>query len=474
MTRTRFAPSPTGYMHIGNLRSALFTYLLAKKDNGTFILRIEDTDQTRKVDGAVEFIIDCLNLCNLTPDEGAEIGGQYGPYYQSERLDLYRKYALELVEKNEAYYCFCDECRLNDLREKSEMRKTAFMYDGHCKKLTKEQIEEKLANNEAYVIRQRIPREGFTSYEDIVYGNISVENKLLEDQILLKSDSYPTYNFANVIDDHLMDITHVVRGNEYLSSTPKYLLLYKSFGWQSPKYVHLPWVVKADGTKISKRNKDDNLMDLIKRGFLTDAIVNYLALIGWSPKENKEIFTLNELAEAFDATRINTSPGAYDIKKLEWFNAHYIKKMSDEAYLIYAKAFLAEAFDIKSKEEEWINRLLLIYKNHISYAEEIGSLVGLFFEDDINPNEECIEFMKSDESILLTLEAFRDEVISIVDWNVENISTAISNVKEKTGAKGKLLFMPIRIAVSGIMHGPELADTIYLIGKNRVLKRLDK
>lgn len=470
--RTRFAPSPTGYMHIGNLRSALFAYLTAKSMGGEFILRIEDTDQERKVEGAVEFICKTLDLVGLKPDEGVNFGGNYGPYYQSERLDIYKKYAEELVEKGDAYYCFCDEERLNKLREIASARKVPFTYDGHCAKISLDEAKARVANGESYVIRQRIPKEGITSYIDTVYGEIKVENNTLEDQILIKSDGFPTYNFANVIDDHLMEITHVNRGNEYLSSTPKYLLLYKSFGWESPVYVHQPLVIKADGTKISKRNKDDNLMDLIGRGFLPSAIINYLALLGWAPKDNKEFFTLKELEDAFDIKRISSAPGCYDIKKLEWFNAHYIKEMNDDDYLTWIKPYLT--YDISDKEESWVNKLLLTYKSHISYGLEINDVVKNFFEEEYNLSEDCKELLASDEVVPLVIEKFISEIENIVDWNTDNISIAIDNVKNSLNVKGKLLYMPLRIKASGFMHGPELDACIYLLGKEKTLSNLRK
>ena len=471
--RTRFAPSPTGYMHIGNLRSALFAYLVAKSKGGEFILRIEDTDRSRYVDGAVDFIYDVFKRFNLTIDEGPLNKGEYGPYTQSERLDLYKKYALELVEKGKAYYCFCDEDRLNKLREEADIRKVPFMYDGHCKKLTQEEIEEKLKNGEKYVIRQAMPKEGVTSYNDLVYGKIEIENKVLEDQILLKSDGYPTYNFANVIDDHLMNITHVTRGNEYLSSTPKYLLLYEAFGWESPEYIHLPHVVKVDGTKISKRNKDDNLMDLLNEGYLPEAIINYLALLGWSPEDNVEIFTMDELLKKFDPKRINKSSGAYDVMKLRWVNSHYIKKLDDKALFDLTIPYIREAYDISNKNDEWLKDLVLLYKDHISYGREIVDEVKLFFNEDVSLNEECLEFMKN-EGIDNTINVFKSqiELINNNDWSVENISNAINKTKEISGSKGKMLYMPIRIKVSGIMHGPELPNTIYLLGKRKVIERL--
>lgn len=468
--RTRFAPSPTGYMHIGNLRSALFTYLTAKSMGGKFILRIEDTDQERKVEGAVEFILNTLNMLGLHPDEGAGVGGDFGPYYQSERLDIYKKYAEDLVEKGDAYYCFCDEERLEKLREIASARKVPFTYDGHCSHIPLEEARKRIANGEKYVIRQKMPKEGVTSYIDTVYGEIKVENSALEDQILIKSDGFPTYNFANVIDDHLMKISHVNRGNEYLSSTPKYLLLYKALGWESPVYIHQPLVIKADGTKISKRNKDDNLMDLINRGFLPEAIINYIALIGWSPKENKEFFTLSELEKEFDIHRISSAPGCYDIKKLEWFNAHYIKEMDDERYLEWIKPFLK--YDISGKSEDWVRMLLLTYKTHINCGEMINDVVKNFFFEGYELDDECKAFLASDDIIPVVIDTFAREIEAIEDFTTDNINIAIDNVKTSLNVKGKLLYMPLRIKASGFMHGPELDACIYLLGKEKTLENL--
>lgn len=471
--RTRYAPSPTGYMHIGNLRTAIFEYLLAKHSNGDFLLRIEDTDQTRKVEGAVDFIYNTCSLCGLEFNEGPKNPGDCGPYFQSERLDIYQEYAKKLIEMKKAYYCFCTEDRLNELRKRAEDRKIPFMYDKCCKKLTDEEVEEKLKNGEKYVIRQAMPKEGTHVYNDVVYGEIKVENRFLEDQILIKSDGYPTYNFANVIDDHLMSITHVARGNEYVMSTPKYNLLYEAFGWEKPTYIHLPMVLGEDGLKLSKRNGDASFMDLYNEGYLPEAVVNYLSLLGWSPETNEEIFSLEELGLAFNPSRISKSPATYDVKKLRWVNAHYVKKLDINKLIEITKPHLEEAYDLKNKSEEWIKELVSLYQNHISYGKEIVEATELFFNEDMFMNEECIEFMK-EETVENTIKVFKEEIESIVDWTVDNINQAITNTKDKALVKGKMLYMPIRIKVSGIMHGPELPDTIHLLGKDLILKRLSK
>ena len=468
--RTRYAPSPTGFMHIGNLRTAIFEYLLARKYDGSFILRIEDTDQERQVEGAIDFIYKTLELCNITIDEGPNNDKGYGPYIQSERKDIYKKYAEELVEKGKAYYCFCSEEELNAMRERANARHKPFLYDGRCSRLSKEKIAENLANGVPYVIRQKMPKTGVTIVDDIIYGKIKIDNSILDDQILLKSDGFPTYNFANVIDDHLMEITHVIRGKEYLDQTAKYNLLYEAFGWEKPIYAHVAMVLGEDGNKLSKRNGDASFMDLYNSGYLPEAIVNYLSLLGWSPTNNQELFTMDELIHNFDEHRISKSSSQYDVKKLRWFNAQYIKKMEEDKYLAWIKKYFTR--DVSNKSSEWVDKLLLIYKDHLNYGEEINELTANFFIDSITLDAEEKEFLDSDPVTKDVIATFRKEVDSITDWNVDAINNAINNIKNTLGVKGKLLYMPIRIKASGFMHGPELADTIYLIGKDTVLERL--
>ena len=467
--RTRYAPSPTGFMHIGNLRTAIFEYLLAKKYNGDFILRIEDTDQEREVEGAIDFIYNTLDLCGFKIDEGPNNEGNFGPYIQSKRKDIYKEYALKLVEMGKAYYCFCSEEELTKMREKADARKKPFLYDGRCSRLSKEKIEENLKNNVPYVIRQKMPKEGVTIVEDLIYGKVKIDNSILDDQILLKSDGFPTYNFANVIDDHLMEITHVIRGKEYLDQTAKYNLLYEAFGWEKPTYIHVAMVLGEDGNKLSKRNGDASFMDLYNEGYLPEAIVNYLSLLGWSPETNQEVFSMEELISNFNEERISKSSSQYDVKKLKWFNHQYINKMDDEKYLSWIKKYFSNECD---KSEEWLNHLLLIYKSHLNYGKEINELTSSFFNKEFVIDAEAKEFMESDEVIPKVVEVFKEEIKSTSNWSVEALQEVINNVKEKAGVKGKMLFMPIRIAASGIMHGPELADTLYLIVKEEILNRL--
>lgn len=467
--RTRYAPSPTGFMHIGNLRTAIFEYLLAKKYNGDFILRIEDTDQEREVEGAIDFIYNTLDLCGFKIDEGPNNEGNFGPYIQSKRKDIYKEYALKLVEMGKAYYCFCSEEELTKMREKADARKKPFLYDGRCSRLSKEKIEENLKNNVPYVIRQKMPKEGVTIVEDLIYGKVKIDNSILDDQILLKSDGFPTYNFANVIDDHLMEITHVIRGKEYLDQTAKYNLLYEAFEWEKPTYIHVAMVLGEDGNKLSKRNGDASFMDLYNEGYLPEAIVNYLSLLGWSPETNQEVFSMEELISNFNEERISKSSSQYDVKKLKWFNHQYINKMDDEKYLSWIKKYFSNECD---KSEEWLNHLLLIYKSHLNYGKEINELTSSFFNKEFVIDAEAKEFMESDEVIPKVVDVFKEEIKSTSNWSVETLQEVINNIKEKAGVKGKMLFMPIRIAASGIMHGPELADTLYLIGKEEILNRL--
>lgn len=470
--RTRFAPSPTGYMHIGNLRTALFAYLTAKSKEGDFLLRIEDTDQKRYVEGAVQFIYDTLNLCQIEIDEGPLNGGEVGPYSQSERLDIYREYAHKLVEMGKAYYCFCNEDRLNQLREEADLRKVPFMYDGCCKNLSLEEVQKRIAAGEPYVIRQMMPKEGISEYEDLVYGKIQVENKILEDQILLKSDGYPTYNFANVIDDHLMHISHVIRGNEYVMSTPKYNLLYDAFGWDKPTYIHLPMVLGQDGQKLSKRNGDASFMDLYREGYLPEAICNYLVLLGWSPETNDEIFSMEDLIRVFDPKRISKAPASYDVKKLNWVNAHYMKQLDVDRLLSITLPHLKETYDLSNYDDEWLRELVCLYQNHISFGKEIVAETKLFFQEELELSEDCAEFMKQD-GISGTLQVFKEKLTVLETWTVEGIAEALQQTKEEAGVKGKMLYMPIRIQVSGLMHGPELPNTIHLLGRDKVLQRLN-
>ena len=469
--RTRFAPSPTGFIHLGNLRSALFTYLIAKSQRGDFLLRIEDTDQKRLVEGAIDVVYNTLKECGLNWDEGPDKGGDYGPYIQSERMGNYKQYALDLVEKGEAYPCFCSEERISSLRDAANEKKETFFYDRHCLNLDPEEVKTRM-ESEKFVIRQKTPDSGETAFSCQVYGDIAIQNELIEDQVLLKSDGYPTYNFANVVDDHLMNITHVVRGNEYLTSTPKYTLLYNAFGWKEPIYVHLPLVVKEGGKKLSKREGDAYFSDFIAKGYLPEAIVNHLALLGWSPEGKKEIFDLNKLEQIFSVKRISTSPSAFDVKKLDWINNSYIKKADPERIFALAKPFLDEAYDTNSYGEEKLRKLVGLYQSRLNYVAQIVDEVEVFFNEGLTVDEESIEFMKQ-EGVANTITIFKDLVENTADFETETIKELINSVKEQADVKGKMLFMPLRIASSKLMHGADLVESIVLLGKEKVLVNIE-
>lgn len=462
--KARFAPSPTGFIHVGNLRTAIFTYLIAKQKDGIFMLRIEDTDQGRLVEGALDAITDTLTQTGLLWDEGPLKGGPDGPYIQSERLSLYQQHANELVDKGHAYRCFCSEERLSEQREAAQAKKQTYMYDGFCSRLSNEEINQNLAASKPFVIRQKTPTTGSTSFHCEVYGDITIENELIEDQILLKSDGYPTYNFANVVDDHLMHITHVVRGNEYLTSTPKYTLLYQAFGWLEPTYVHVPLVVKADGKKMSKRDGDAYYSDFVQKGYLPQAIVNYLSLLGWAPATDQEIYTLEELTKAFDVSRINTSPAVFDVAKLNWINAHFIKALDEPTYLEQVLPYITE----KVSEETKI-ALAKLFQERLEYLSQIQDHIDGFYRPV--QDGETKEFMASADHQPV-LSAFKTVIESLHDFQPEFIKQSINEAGAICGVKGKMLFMPIRIQTTGVMHGPDLPRSLAILGKDEVLKRL--
>ncbi len=471
-TRTRYAPSPTGYMHIGNLRTALYEYLIAKKDNGKFILRIEDTDQERYVEGAVDVIYKTLKLAGIVHDEGPDVGGDYGPYIQSERKGMYLDYAKKLVELGGAYYCFCTKDRLAKLKEEQDAAGHGHRYDRHCLKLSKEEIAQKLANNEPYVIRQKMPDTGSTSFEDAVYGTITVENSELDDQILIKTDGLPTYNFANVIDDHQMFITHVVRGNEYLSSTPKYNLLYQAFGWDIPTYVHVPLILKASGQKLSKRAGDPSFEDLVSMGYLVEAIVNYVVLLGWSPSTNQEIYSLKELEEVFDISGISKAPAIFDINKLTWMNGEYIRKMPVEEFDKLAKPFYEKALTNENIDTLKISKLLQVRTEVLTAIPETIDFINELPDYDIN----MYVHKKSKTTLENSLESLNSAypvLEAISEWNEEAIHTALFSHIEALGIKNSLMLWPVRTAISGKAVTPggaiEIAD---ILGKEETLKRM--
>jgi glutamyl-tRNA synthetase len=470
--RTRYAPSPTGYMHIGNLRTALYEYLIAKANNGKFILRIEDTDQERYVDGSIDIIYKTLKLAGLHHDEGPDIGGDYGPYIQSQRKHIYQEYAAKLIEMGQAYYCFCSKERLAKLKEVNEAAKATNIYDRHCLGLSKEEIKSKLAANEPYVIRQKMPDSGTTSFEDVVYGTITVDNSQLDDQILIKSDGMPTYNFANVIDDHLMKITHVVRGNEYLSSAPKYNLLYKAFGWEVPIYVHVPLILKSSGQKLSKRAGDPSFEDLISMGYLVEAVLNYVALLGWSPDSNQEIFSLEELKRVFRIEGISKSPAIFDIKKLNWMNGEYIRRMEPDKFHEVAKPYYRQVITNPSIDLKKVSSLLQVR------TEVMGSIPEAidFFEKlpEYDTSLYIHKKMKTTKEISLnSLKAALKVLESLTDWNEQTLHDTLISLAQQMKAKNGQVLWPVRIAISGKQVTPGGAiELAYILGKEETLKRI--
>lgn len=471
--RTRFAPSPTGYMHIGNLRTALYAYLVAKKANGDFILRIEDTDQNRLVEGATDIIYDTLKACKLQHDEGPDVGGNFGPYVQSERMasGIYKKYAMELVEKGAAHICFCKDEDIQEQKQIAEARGESFLYRDPCKELSKEEIQKRIDSGEEYVIRQTIDPNGTTYFDDEVYGRITVNNDTLDEMILLKSDGYPTYNFANVIDDHLMEITDVVRGNEYLSSTPKYNLLYDAFGFEKPRYIHCPPVMKDEHAKLSKRNGDASFQDLVAKGYLPEAILNYIALLGWAPSEDREIYTLEELAQAFDVKRIGTSGAIFDIEKLKWMNGVYLRNMDFDSYYALVKPHIEKNVDPKYNYEDIAKAL----KERCQLLNEVDEMVDFFNEVkdyslDLYTNKKA---KTNTEVAKKSLELALPVLEGLEVFTNDTVFEALAKIAQDNGLKNITVMYPIQVALSGKDKTPGGATMLsQILGKEETIKRL--
>lgn len=479
--RTRYAPSPTGKMHVGNLRSALYEFLIAKHEGGDFVLRIEDTDQERFVEGATEIIYSTLEKTGLVHDEGPDKDGGYGPYVQSERMKtgIYMKYAKELIDRGEAYYCFCDRERLASLKTEVVEGKEITIYDKHCLHLSEEEIQANLAAGKQFVIRQNNPTEGSTTFHDELYGDITVENAELDDMILIKSDGFPTYNFANVVDDHTMNITHVVRGNEYLSSSPKYQRLYDAFGWQSPVYVHLPLITDENHKKLAKRSGHASFEDLMEQGFVAEAVVNYIALLGWSPEENREIFSLEELIQKFDYHRISKSPAVFDIVKLRWMNGEYIKAMDFDKFYEMAEPYLKK---VLTKDLD-LKKIANMVKTRIEVFPDIADHVDFFQElPEYDVAMYTHKKMKTDSAS--SLEVLKD-VLPLLekqeDYSNDSLYQMLLKYAEEKGMrtgqtiKTGFVMWPLRTALSGKQMTPAGATEIMeVLGKEEVLKRIRK
>lgn len=471
--RTRFAPSPTGYMHVGNLRTALYTWLIARHSGGKFILRIEDTDQGRLVEGATDIIYDTLKAVGLQHDEGPDIGGDHGPYVQSQRLPMYKKYAEELVELGGAHYCFCSEEEIERQRKEAESLGISFKYDDPCKHISLEEAKARVAAGEPYVIRQTIKNNQETYFDDEVYGRIEVDSDVLDEQILIKSDGFPTYNFANIIDDHQMEITHVVRGNEYLSSTPKYNLIYQAYGWNIPTYVHVPPVMKDEHHKLSKRNGDASFQDLVAKGYLPQAILNYIALLGWSPESDQEIYTLEELIQVFNIARISKSPAIFDIDKLTWMNGVYLRNMSVEEFHALILPILQKSIHRKVD----LMAVARILQPRIDILSQIEESVD--FIDEL-PEYDCQMYIHkkmktSPEISLKALEAARAALADLEDWSSEEtIHELLLSLPKQLEMKNGQVLWPIRTAITGKQFTPGGAiELTYILGKEEVLARID-
>jgi nondiscriminating glutamyl-tRNA synthetase len=480
--RVRFAPSPTGYVHIGGLRTALYNYMFAKKMGGEYILRIEDTDRTRLVDDAIEGIIDCMEWSGVMHGEGPflEDGeivqkGDKGPYIQSERLEIYREYVEYLLENDKAYYCFCTKERLDGIRDAAKAEGKLSKYDGYCKiNVSLEEGRKRVAAGEPHVIRLKLPENRDITFNDAVRGQITVNTNDVDDQVLMKTDGFPTYHMAVIVDDHLMGITHVIRGEEWLPSTPKHVYMYEAFGWEAPTYVHLPNILNSDKKKLSKRQGDVAVEDFKKKGYLKEGLLNYIALLGWSPEDNSEIMSLDEMIEKFSFERVSKSGGVFDVNKLNWVNAHYIKALSVEELTDMCTPYFVEAGFVAKEElqekKEWMTKICKVSQEKIDYLAQIKEYVPIFIGDEVHPEDDEAMGMLKLPHVPEMLKA----LVALIEENgVEEVKGSIKIVGKEAGAKGKELFMPVRAAVSGQLHGPDLIEIINILGKELVLKRIN-
>lgn len=472
MVRTRFAPSPTGYMHLGNLRSALYTYLYAKKHNGTFILRIEDTDQSRYVEGAVDVIYNTLRDIGMQWDEGPDVGGDYGPYVQSARKSMYLPYAEQLVKAGKAYYCFCTNEELDARREKASAQGEVWKYDKHCLHLSPEEVQRRIAAGEPYVIRQNVPLTGEASFDDVLYGHISVDCAELDDMVLIKADGMPTYNFANVIDDHTMAISHVMRGNEYLSSTPKYNLLYEAFGWEKPVYIHMTPIMRDASHKLSKRDGDAYFEDYLKKGYLKEAIVNYVSLLGWNPGDEREFFTLDELKQAFDVTGMSKSPAIFDVNKLTWMNAEYVRRLSPEEFTRHALPYYAQA-GVAHMDKDILCRILQPRTEIFSQIPDVVDFLAALpeYDAELFTNKKS----KTDSAVAAeVLDFVIPALTALPEWTEAALHETLLGMAESRGMKNGTLLWPVRISLAGKLVTPGGAIEIAaLLGREESLRRLN-
>lgn len=486
MNVVRFAPSPTGFVHIGSLRTALYNYLFAKKTNGKYLLRVEDTDQTRLVEGALEGMLNAMSWAGINHTEGVMIDenqnvyqeGENGPYIQSQRLEIYNKYVNQLLESGHAYYCFCSKERLDDLRETQKSKGETAKYDGHCKSLTKEQIEENLKNNVPHVVRLKLPENYDITFNDIVRGTVTVNTNDIDDQVLRKTDGFPTYHMAVIVDDHLMGVTHVIRGEEWLPSTPKHVYLYEAFGWEAPTFVHLPNILNKDKKKLSKRQGDVAVEDFRKKGYLKEALVNYVALLGWSPDDNQEIFSMEELENAFNLEKVSKSGGVFDVAKLNWMNNQYIKAHDLDKLTELCIPFVIES-GLMTKEEaeskkEWLKLAVETVRESMDYLSMFPDKIKMLLEEDIHEiEEEAKDFMKL-EHMRELLETLEEKINAVDEITEAFVGAMFKEIQKEKGIKGKNLFMGTRVLLTGQMHGPDINKLLTLLGKEKLINRLSE
>ena len=468
--RVRFAPSPTGFLHLGSLRTALFNYLFARHNNGKFILRIEDTDQSRKVEGTVENLIKILNDMGLGYDEGPQFGGEFGPYFQSERLEIYKKYADELLSKSLAYYAFETTEELEEMRKVQQMRGAQSMYDRMARNFSEKEVKQKLDSGIPHVVRLKVPLNSEIKFDDLIRGTVKIETNLIDDQVLLKSDGYPTYHLANVVDDHLMNITHIIRGEEWLTSVPKHILLYNAFGWEVPKMAHVPLILNADKSKLSKRQGDVATEDFLKKGYLKEALLNFMALLGWNPGEgeNKEIFSKDELVKLFSIERVNSAGAVFNIEKLNWMNGEYIKHCEIDKLTELCMPYLKDS-GIDLSDTAKIKRVVFAVKNYISKLDESPEQAKIYFKK-IELTSEQKEIVSSETSLKI-FSSLISKIEGLSEISSDNFKPLLNEVQKEIGVKGKALFQPVRLALTGEEHGPELGIIAYVLGKDDVLKR---
>lgn len=474
ITRVRFAPSPTGYLHVGGLRTALYNYLFAKNQNGKFILRIEDTDRNRFVEGAVENLISTLNWSGLTFDEGPGKEENFGPYFQSERLNIYKKYSDELIKNNKAYYCFCSAERLAQLRDEQQKNGLQPKYDKHCLHLSKQEIDEKLKSGIPKVVRLNVVPDVKIFVSDLIRGEIEFNSNIIDDQILIKSDGYPTYHLANVVDDHLMEITHVIRGEEWLSSTPKHVLLYEFLNWEKPQFAHLPLLLNPDRSKLSKRQGDVAVEDYKEKGYLKEALLNFVALLGWNPGDDREFFQLNELVELFSLERVNKSGAVFNVEKLNWLNSEHLRKKSNEEILPMLKEELIKLnINLSDFTDDYLLKIIEVMKERVSFVKEYYENSPYFFKEPTEYDENAVK-KRWNENTPNHLKKLIDNFNKFINPTKENFETGLRQTAEELGISSGKLIHPVRLAVSGMSTGPGLFDILIILGKDEIIKRINK